>query len=261
MAGPQSSNPVFQRAPGLQPKTFGAPGYPSADDVADIYRTPQRLTLDDIVVKTGLLLGIILVTGALTWVADVGFGIVALAGLVGFALAMVNIFKREVVPGLVLAYAAAEGVLLGGISAAYQHQPQYAGLPLQAGVATATIFGAVLFLYKNKVLRATPKFTKVVSLSFVGLFALLVLNLLINAFDGSGSGLGLRSGGGIAILFSLAFIVMGSLTFVLDFDNAERLVASGAPEREAWRVSFGLVVGLVWLYLEILRLLSYLRND
>ncbi len=260
MAAPQSSNPVFGRAPSLQPKTFGAPGFPSSADVEDIYRTPQRLTLDDVVVKTAILLGIILVTGTVAWVTDAAQGPVMLAGLVGFGLAMVNIFKREVVPALVIAYAGLEGYFLGGISAFFQNTPKYAGLPLQAGVGTATIFGAVLFLYKSKVLRATPKFTKIVSLSFLGLFALLVLNLLINAFDGAGSGLGLRSGGGVAILFSLAFIVMGSLTFVLDFDNAERLVASGAPEKESWRVAFGLVVGLVWLYLEILRLLSYFRD-
>jgi uncharacterized YccA/Bax inhibitor family protein len=260
MAGPQSSNPVFQRAPGLQPRTFGAPGYPSPGEVEDIWTTPQRLTIDDVVVKTGILLGIILVTGAFTWVADLSPGVVMAAGLAGFVLALVNIFKRQVSPGLVLAYAACEGVLLGGVSAFFEHTPGYEGLPLQAAVGTATIFGGVLLAYKNKVLRATPKFTKIVTGAFLGLFGLLILNLLINVFDGSGSGLGLRDGSPLAILFSVAFIAIGSLTFVLDFDEAERLVAAGAPERESWRVSFGLVLGLVWLYFEILRLLSYFRD-
>ena len=260
MAGLQSSNPVFGRAPTLQPKTFGAPGYPTSGDVEDIYRTPQRLTLDDIVVRTSMLLGIIVVTGALAWVSNASSAAVGLAGIAGVALALVNIFKRQIAPALVLLYAACEGFFLGGISAFFEHTPGYEGLPLQAAVGTAAIFGGVLFAYKNKVLRATPKFTKIVSSAFLGLFALLLLNFAINVFDGSGSGLGLRNGSGLAILFSIAFIVVGSLTFVLDFDQAERLVAQGAPERESWRVAFGLVVGLVWLYLEILRLLSYLRD-
>jgi uncharacterized YccA/Bax inhibitor family protein len=260
MAGPQSSNPVFQRAPGLQPRSFGAPGYPSPGEVEDIYRTPQRLTLDDVVMRTGMLLGVLVVAGALTWIADLSPGIVGIAGIAGLVLALVNIFKRQVSPGLVLAYAVCEGVLLGGISAFFEHTPGYEGLPLQAAVGTAAIFGAVLFAYKNKVLRATPKFTKIVTGAFLGLFALLILNVLINVFDGSGSGLGLRDGSPLAILFSLAFIAIGSMTFVLDFDQAERLVAAGAPERESWRIAFGLVLGLVWLYFEILRLLSYFRD-
>ncbi len=260
MAGLQSSNPIFGRAPSLQPSTFGGSGYPTPGEVEDVYRTPQRLTLDDIVMRTAMLLGVVVVAGAVAWVTDAPSGAVVLAGIVGFVLALVNMFKREVVPALVLLYAACQGFFLGGISAFFENTQGYEGLPLQAAVGTAAIFGGVLFAYKNKVLRATPRFTKIVTSAFLGLFALLILNLAINAFDGAGSGLGLRNGSGLAILFSLAFIAIGSLTFVLDFDQAERLVAQGAPERESWRVAFGLVVGLVWLYLEILRLLSMLRD-
>ena len=252
MAGLQSSNPVFANAP-----TFKTP---TAAQVEDIYRTPQRLTMDDVVIKPGLLLGIIVVLGAAAWVLDAPAGLIGLAGIAGFVLALVNIFKRQISPPLVLAYAACEGVLLGGVSKFFEQTPGYEGLPLQAAVGTAAIFGGVLFAYKSGKLRATPKFTKIVSGAFMGLFALLILNVLINVFDGSGSGLGLRNGSGLAILFSIAFIVVGSLTFVLDFDQADRMIAAGVAERESWRISFGLVVGLVWLYFEILRLLSYLRD-
>jgi len=248
----ESSNPVFGNAPTLK-RT------PSVAQVEEVFRTPQRLTMDDVVVKTSLLLGIVLVTGALAWVADVGPGLVFGAAIAGLVLALVNIFKRTVSPPLVLAYAACEGVFLGAISHAFNDL--YSGIVLQAAVATSAIFGTVLVLFASGKLRATPRFAKMVTGAFLGLFALLVVDLLVNAFDGSGDGLGLRSGGGIAILFSLAFIVAGSLTFVLDFDQAQRLVASGVDERESWRVAFGLVVGLVWLYLEVLRFLSYLRND
>jgi uncharacterized YccA/Bax inhibitor family protein len=248
----ESSNPVFGNAPTLK-RT------PSVAQVEEIFRTPQRLTMDDIVVKTSLLLGLVLVTGTLAWVSDVGPGLVFGAAIAGLVLALVNIFKRQVSPPLVLAYAACEGIFLGAISHAYNDV--YSGIALQAAVGTSAIFGTVLSLFSSGKLRATPKFVKMVTGAFVGLFGLLLLNLLVNAFDGGGDGFGLRSGGGIAILFSLAFIVAGSLTFVLDFDQAQRMVNAGVDERESWRVAFGLVVGLVWLYLEILRLLSYLRND
>lgn len=247
----ESSNPVFGNAPTLKKS-------PSVAQVEEIFRTPQRLTMDDVVMKTSMLLGIIVVTGAFAWVSDVGPGLVFGSAIAGLVLALVNIFKRQVSPPLVLAYAVCEGVFLGAISHAYNDL--YSGIVVQAAVATAAIFGTVLFLFSSGKLRATPRFTKMVTGAFVGLFALLMVNLLVNAFDGAGTGFGLRDGGGIAILFSIGFIIAGSLTFVLDFDRARQMVDAGVEERESWRISFGLVVGLVWLYLEVLRLLSYLRD-
>lgn len=256
MAGLQSNNPVFGNAPALK-QSFGAPGFPTVGQVEDIYRTPQRLTMDDVVVKTGILLGIVVVTGAVAWIGDLAPGLVIGAAIAGFALALVNIFKRQISPPLVLAYAACEGIFLGGISKVYNDA--YHGIALQAAVATSAIFGAVLFAFTSGKLKATPRFTKIVTGAFVGLFALVIVNAL-TAWIGGGDGLGIRSGGGIAILFSIAFIAVGSMTFVLDFDQAQRMVAAGVDERESWRISFGLVVGLVWLYLEVLRLLSYLNR-
>lgn len=246
----QSSNPVFGNAPTL--KTT-----PTVAQVEDIYRTPRRLTMDDIVMKTSLLLGIVLVLGAVAWVGNAGPVVVIGAAIAGLVLALVNIFKKQVSPPLVLAYAACQGVFLGAISHAYNDA--YNGIALQAAVATAAIFGAVLFAFSSGKLRATPQFTKIVTGAFVGLFALLIVNML-GAWIGGGDGFGLRSGGPIAILFSLAFIVVGSLTFVLDFDRAQKMVDAGVDEKESWRISFGLVVTLVWLYLEVLRLLSYFRE-
>jgi uncharacterized YccA/Bax inhibitor family protein len=248
----ESSNPVFGNAPTLR-KT------PTVAQVEEVFHTPQRLTMDDVVMKTGLLLGIILLTGAFAWAADVGPGLVVGAAIAGLVLALVNIFKREVSPALVVAYAAFEGVFLGAVSHAYNDA--YSGIVVQAALGTAAVFGTVLLLFTSGKLRATPRFAKMVVGAFLGLFVLLIINVLVDVFDGSGDGFGLRSGGTAAILFSVAFIIAGSLTFVLDFDRARQLVDAGAAERESWRISFGLVVGLVWLYLEVLRLLSYLRND
>jgi uncharacterized YccA/Bax inhibitor family protein len=242
----QSSNPVFAR---------GSFDTPTPEQVEDIYRTPQRMTLDDVIMKTSILLGIILVAGAATWVLAPGLW--PLGAIVGLVLALVCIFKKQVSPGLVMAYAAAEGVFLGGVSKFYEDA--YSGIAAQAAVGTAAVFGAVLFGYKSGKLRATPRFTKIVMSGFLGLFGLLIVNWVVGMFT-DGSALGLRDGSPTAILFSLAFIGFGAMTFVLDFDQAEKMVEAGVPERESWRVSFGLVVGLVWLYLEILRLISYFRD-
>ncbi len=256
----QSSNPVFQRSTPLHESLRGTGQYaPSADEVAGIYNTPARLTYDDIVVKTGLLLGIIVVTGTAAWVLDLGMGVGALAGIVGFVLALVNIFKRQVSPPLVLAYAALEGVFLGAISHVY-NDAFGGGIVAQAVIGTAAVFGAVLLAYKSGRLRATPRFRKVITTAFLGLFGLLVVNLLVGLF-GDGDALGIRGDNlFFSVIFSLAFITFGALTFVLDFDQAERMVEAGVDGRESWRIAFGLVVGMVWLYLEVLRLLSYLQG-
>jgi uncharacterized YccA/Bax inhibitor family protein len=261
MRSMESNNPVFSRSEPLRAASQGVGFHtpaPSAEDVAAIYSTPQRMTMDDVVVKTGILLAIVVGVGAASWYLQVPIGMALLAGLVGFALAMVNIFKKSVSPGLVMAYAAAQGVFLGVISASYEGQ--YRGIVVQAIVGTAAVFGAVLFGYKSGRLRATPKFAKVVTFGLVGLVAVFFLNILASAF-GAGDALGLSTGGPFAILLTLGLITFGALTFVLDFDQADRMVAAGVPEQESWRVGFGLVVGLIFLYLNILRLLAYLQND
>jgi uncharacterized YccA/Bax inhibitor family protein len=261
MRSMESNNPVFSRSEPLRAASQGVGFHtpaPSAEDVAALYSTPQRMTMDDVVVKTGILLAIVVGVGAASWYLQVPIGVALLAGLVGFALAMVNIFKKSVSPGLVMAYAAAQGVFLGVISASYEGQ--YRGIVVQAIVGTAAVFGAVLFGYKSGRLRATPKFAKVVTFGLVGLVAVFFLNILASAF-GAGDALGLSTGGPFAILLTLGLITFGALTFVLDFDQADRMVAAGVPEQESWRVGFGLVVGLIFLYLNILRLLSYLQND
>ena len=168
-------------------------------------------------------------------------------------------FKKQVSPALVMAYAAFEGVFLGAISHVYNDVFQ-GGIVTQAVIGTATVFGGVLLAYKTGVVRNTPKFRKVVTTAFLGLFGLLVVNLLVGLF-GDGDALGIRGDNlALSVLFSVAFITFGALTFVLDFDQAERMVEAGVDQRESWRIAFGLVVGLVWLYLEVLRLLSYFRD-
>jgi uncharacterized YccA/Bax inhibitor family protein len=258
----ESNNPVFQRSETLARSLTPGVGFhspaPTADDVAAMYATPQRMTMDDVIMRTGMLLAIVVGVGAASWYLQVPLGFAMIAGLVGFGLAMVNIFKKQVSPALIMAYAAAQGVFLGVVSASYEGQ--YRGIVVQAVVGTAAVFAAVLFGYKSGRLRATPKFVKVVTFGLIGLVAVVLLNLVASAF-GAGDTLGLSTGGPIAILITLGLIVFGALTFVMDFDQADRMVAAGVPEQESWRVAFGLVVGLIFLYLNILRLLSYLQSS
>ena len=259
----QSNNPVFARSEPLARSTqrgvgFHAPA-PSADDVAALYNTPQRMTIDDVIVKTGLLLGTMVVTGAGAWVLNLGGGVVALAGIVGFALALVNIFKKQVSPPLVLAYAAVQGVFVGALSNAYAGAFG-GGIVVQAVLGTTAVFAAVLVGYRSGKLRATPRFTKIVTFGLIGMVALVLLNLVAGLF-GDGDALGIRGENlPLSLLVSAGLIVFGALTFVLDFDQAERMVEMGVDQRESWRIAFGLVVGLVFLYLEILRMLSYLQG-
>lgn len=263
MRAMQSSNPVFERSETLARASQQSVGFhspaPSAEDVAALYSTPQRMTLDDVIVKTGILLAVVVGFGAASWYLGVPLGIAGIAALVGFGLAMVNIFKKQVSVPLILAYGATQGVFLGTISAAYEGA--YSGIVVQAVVGTAAVFGAVLLGYRSGRLRATPTFTKVVTFGLVGMVAVLLLNLLVGAFT-SGDPLGISGGNtGLSILFTAGLIVFGALTFVLDFDQADKMVAAGVPEQESWRVAFGLVVGLVFLYLNILRLLSFLQSE
>ncbi len=255
-----SNNPVFARSAPLAAASARGAGFrtPTPEEVAAIYATPQRLTVDDIVVKTGLLLAVLVACGAVAWYGAVGLGIAGAAGLVGFGLAMVNIYKRQVSPGLVLAYAACEGVFIGAVSRLYNGV--YQGIVAQAVVATVVVFGGVLLAYRSGRLRATPKFRRMVVGGLIGLIGLALVDGLVSWFAG-GDPLGIRGGNlGLSVLFSIGMIAFGAMTFVLDFDQAEQMVAGGVDTRESWRVAFGLVVGLVFIYLETLRLLSYLQG-
>jgi len=259
----QSNNPVFARSEPLARSLQQGVGFhtpaPTADELSAMYRAPSGMTLDDVIVKTGLLLGTMVVTGAAAWVLDVGPGVIALAGIAGFVLALVNIFKRQVSPPLVMAYAAAQGVFIGAISHVYA-TAFGGGIVTQAVLGTTAVFAAVLVGYRSGRLRNTPRFQKVVTFGLLGMVGLVLVNALIGLF-GDGDALGIRGENlGLSVLVSVGLIVFGALTFVMDFDQADRMVAAGVPERESWRVAFGLVVGLVFLYLEILRLLSYFQG-
>ncbi len=262
----QSSNPALNRSDWGRGQRLATFRDVSPEELQRSYESPaylpaheRTMTVDDVVVRTVGMLGLLFATAAATWlIGDIGLLLALPAGLIGFVLALLIIFKFQTNAGLILTYAALEGVLLGAISRLYENTFGD-GIVLQAVIGTAGVFGGMAVAYKSRWIRATPKFTRWVTGALIGVVALMVINFLMS-WIGGGNGLGLRDGGPIAIIFSLVCIGIAALTFILDFDGIEKAVAGGAPQKYAWYGAFGIVMGLIWLYMEILRLLSYFRD-
>ncbi|ASW53680.1 Bax inhibitor-1/YccA family protein [Plantactinospora sp. KBS50] len=239
------------------PETAGYPGpaYPASPVGA------RTMTIDDVVVKTVTLLALLAASAAAAWVLvpDALLGAAWIgAAIIGLVLGLIVSFSRVANPALVVAYAVVEGVFVGMVSKFFTSVLGYQGIVLQAVVATFAVFFAMAMLYKARVVRATPRFTRIVIAAMGGLFVAMLLNFVLALF---GVDTGLRSGGPIAIGFSLVCIVVAALSFVLNFAQIEEGIRAGLPERYSWTAAFGILVGLVWLYLEVLRLLSYFQGD
>ncbi|HKC28745.1 MAG TPA: Bax inhibitor-1/YccA family protein [Jatrophihabitans sp.] len=223
-------------------------------------RAPARyMTLDDVVVRTGAMLGTVLAAGAVTWVAlpQHLYGPALIISLMaGLGLGLYMSFTMRVNAVTALVYSAAEGVLLGAISHAFESWRH--GIVIQALTGTIMVAAGMLFVYKIGAIRVTPRFTRILVGATIGVFGLMLVNLIAYLF--TPNGLGLRSGGALAVVFSLVCIVVAALNLVYDFDVVERGIRQGAPQKFAWYAAFGITVTLIWLYFEILRLLGYLRD-
>ena len=205
-----------------------------------------------------MLFVVLVAVGAIAWKANLGGGFLLIGILGGLALGMVNSFKKVVSPALVIAYAAFEGLGLGVIS--HMYETQYPGIISQAVIGTLAAFAGMLFAYKTKRIRVTPKFTRVLIGALTG-YMILGLISMFSAFAGVGQGYGFYGVSGLGLLLAVAGVAFASFFLLLDFDMIENMVKNGAPHQEAWRAGFGLMVTVVWLYMEILRLISILRND
>ncbi|WP_052852456.1 Bax inhibitor-1/YccA family membrane protein [Streptomyces avicenniae] len=267
---PQTGNPYA----GGQNTPYAQPGNPYAAQPANPYAQPQTgpagglvppaappragvMTMDAVVSRTAITLGTVVVAAAAAWIGDLPLAVGIVAALVAFALAMVQSFKREASPALILAYAVFEGVFLGTISAAINQAAP--GAAMQAVIGTMAVFAGVLFMYKQRIIRVTQRFTQFVLAAAVGFVLLSMVNLVV-ALIGDGNGLGLRDGG-LGIVFGLIGIVLGACFLALDFKMVEDGIAYGAPERESWLAAFGLTLTLVWIYMEFLRIIAILQGD
>jgi uncharacterized YccA/Bax inhibitor family protein len=235
---------------------YGQPAPPAA---------PSRyLTLDDVVTRSMVLLSTLLVAAGVAWFAvpDSAIGGVVAIGFIGaLVLGLYMGFSGRANAVTTVSYAALEGLALGGISELFNRQ--WPGIVVQAVTGTIMVAGGVLVVYKTGAVRVTPKFTKIVFAATLGILGLMVVNLVAGIFTPGGLGLRDASNPVLAIGFSLLCIVVAASNLIVDFDMIEQSVRRGVDEKVGWYLSWGILVTLVWLYLEILRLLSYLtgRNN
>jgi uncharacterized YccA/Bax inhibitor family protein len=257
----ESKNPIFSRQfQGNQ--AWGTPT-PTPEQLQGMYNSPsyappaqRTMTIDDVVVRGFITLGTLVVSAGVAWALNLGTVALVLGVIVGLVLGLIVSFKQSTNPVLILGYSVAYGVAIGVVSHIYNDL--YSGIVFQAVVGTALAFAAMLTVYSLRIIRVTPKFTKFVVAAALGLMGLMLVNLVARYFIEDG--IGIRSGGPLAYVFSIAVILIGCFFLLLDFNEVERGVKNGAPERYSWLMAFGLTVTLVWIYLEILRLLSYLRE-
>ena len=231
----------------------------------------RRMTYDDVIIRTAGMFAVILATGALSWSlvtssdeATFSLGAMAVfAGAVGaFVLGLVNSFKREPSPALILAYAAFEGLLLGGFSGIME--ARYEGIVVQAVLATLATFGAMLAAYSFGGFRVQGRFRRVVVVATFGYMIFGLINFALMMTGMTTGAWGLRSltimGIPLGVPLGILAVILASFFLAIDFESIENGVRNGLPQRYAWAGAFGLVVTLVWLYVEFLRLLSYFRD-
>lgn len=284
----QSNNPVFRNSGGFSKPGYNAYGNPTyAGNGAPYsgYGQPQApyqqapyqqveqdvMTIDGVVQKTAVSLGVLIVAAAITWLmtpslrdVNLDYGPLVAAMVVGgglaFVLSMVNSFKRVISAPLVLLYAAAQGVALGGFSkvidAAYS-TPGSGNLVVQAVIGTFAALAGTLAAYKFLHVRVGARMQKFVIATMFGLVGLGVMELVMGLF---GSHLGLFGITGLGMVTAVLGLVVGIFMLLMDFQMVELGIANRLPAREGWRAAFGLTVSLVWIYQNLLRILAFFNR-
>ncbi len=276
-----SSNPAFNRSPAFSSNRDVAAKMQSgatpavstegmtAAQLTELYSAPSatptdtdRMTYEDTMVKIVVSFVILLVGAAVGWF----FPVLALpAAIVGFVLALVNIFRKKPSPALVLSYAAVEGIFVGGITVFFESR--FPGIAVQAVLGTLVVVGVTLALFVSGKIRASKRATKVFLIAMIGYGVFSLINFILIATGVNSDAFGLRSAeipilGGIplGVILGPLVIVMAAYSLVLDFESIKTGVQRGAQRAYGWIAAFGIMVTVVWLYLEILRLLALLRR-
>ncbi len=262
----QAAGEAPTAVPAPQPASQPAGAPPTDDDVRFQTITAGggvRVTLNDVVVKSAIMFGLVVVFAFVGWnLIAAAPGLMFPVFIAAIALGFVNALKKNVSPALMVIFAVAEGLMLGGISNWYNSYAVvngWDGIVLQAVVATMTTFGVMLTLYLTGVIKVTKRFTQVLMVAAVS-YIVLALASLVAAMFGVGGGWGFYGVDGIGIIISIAGVAIAAFFLALDFEAIKQGVAMGLPERESWRMSFGLLVTLVWLYLEFLRMFAILSG-
>lgn len=272
----QSRNPVFARSDefnGQQtmqrndPTQWRMDGDTSSAGPSTV--DARRMSIDTVVEKTAFTLGLLVVFAGIAWIAignvvegayydqsalNTAYMLSLVGALGGFALAMVNSFKKSVSPALVLAFAAVEGLFVGAFS---KMITTYVGgdvsIIFGAVLGTMAAFGGTLAAYKFFNIQVSNRFRKVVVASMFGFVGVAMLDFVLSFF---GASFGFNGFGTLGLISSVIAVVIAVFMLILDFDYVEKGIAAGLPERESWRAAFGLTVTIVWLYIEILRILA-----
>lgn len=257
--GPYGGNP-YGNNPYAQPQGASL----TDEQLVELYQAPSagplqtgRMTMDDVVARTALTLLTLVATGAVAWftLPAENYAFAVVSALAAMVVGFVITFKRSVSPPLILTYAALEGFFLGAITNIFN--TIWPGIAIQAVLGTTVVFGAMLVAYRSGRIRVTPRYTRIGLAIAMGFLGLLLVNLLASAF---GADMGLRSGP-LGIVVGLVGIALGAFFLSLDFAQIEHAIRNGAPQEESWRAAFGLTLSLVWIYLEMLRLIAILRGD
>lgn len=225
------------------------------------------MSIEGSVAKSFGLFAVLVVGAVIGWVLtssnrELGMSLLFGAMILGFVLALVNIFKKEPSPPLIMAYAVVQGFFLGVISFVYNSQ--WDGIVLQAVLATLTVVGVTLALFANGKVRASAKATKVFMIAMVGYVVFSVINMLLVSFGAISNPWGIGGfeifGIPLGAFIGVFAVLLGAYSLVLDFDFIQKGVANRIPAKYEWSGAFGIMVTVIWLYLEILRLLAITRN-
>jgi len=243
------------------------------NQLQDMYNRPAagpadtgRMTFDDVIMKTAACLVAVVAGAAVTLVVAEGLAymLMIVGALGGFVLALVNTFKKQPSPALILAYAALEGLFLGGLTRILD--AIYPGVGLQAVIGTLSVFAVTLVLFKSGKVRATPKAMRFFMIAMIGYAVFALINMVMMWTGAVDSPFGLRTsveifGIPLGVFIGLLAIGLAAFSLIMDFTSIEAGVRAGAPQRFSWTAAFGLTVTLVWLYVEIIRLLAILRGS
>jgi uncharacterized YccA/Bax inhibitor family protein len=240
----------------------------SQQQLQDMYNSPTagpvdtgRVTMDDVIMKTLGLFALVLVSGAAAWYVgaqnqQLGL-LLTMAWAPMFVLGLVIAFKKTLSVPLIVGYAVVEGVFVGAISQFFE--TRWDGVVPTAALATVATFTGMFLAYKSGLIKVTDKFRRIVTMMIIGYGIFALINYLVLPFFIDGSDVG-GIGGTTGILISLFAVGLASVTLALDFDMIDRAIATGAPQKYSWLLAHGLIVTVVWLYIEFLRLFARMRE-
>jgi uncharacterized YccA/Bax inhibitor family protein len=246
-----------------------ATGAMSAQQLQDLYNQPSAVrtgtdrpvTMDDVIMKTLGLFAIVLVTGTVGWLVSASNETLGMAlwmggAILGLIIGLVIAFRKTLSVPLILSYSFVEGLFIGAVSQFFEQQ--YEGIVAQAVLATVATFAGMFLAYKTGLIKVNDKFRRIMVMALIGYALFAVVNFIFAIVTSTPFGFGGTGGWGIAI--SVFAVGLAALTLALNFDSIDYAIRTGAPQKYSWLLAHGMIVTLVWLYIEFLRLLGRMRS-